>query len=413
MNKTTTALAVAIGAVLCLGSAICQADTITLKQAVDRASQRPSVQLVSLDVDAARATARGAALPAHNPNLRLDGGPQLGTSATAIDFEASIDQTIELGGKRDARIRVAGAAATVSDRVRSGDVLAARVEAWRAFERAIVVRDRLATRREVEQLTDALVTAMQRTAAAGGTTQLRVNVLSADAGRARRERIAAEADYATALALLAAAIGATPTERLEPDAVATELPAVPGDEAAIVARALSGHPQILIAAAELEGARARIDAADAQGVSDVTLGVGYAYGRDPGAPNAIIGTISIPLPIRNRNQGERAAARIEARHAEIESARTAAEIERRARLAYENYQRARDAVTGFGRDVTDKLHDNLTLAQDSFTKGGIDFVELTLTRRNLIDARLAFLDAEIAAVDAWADLALATAEVQP
>jgi cobalt-zinc-cadmium efflux system outer membrane protein len=154
--------------------------------------------------------------------------------------------------------------------------------------------------------------------------------------------------------------------------------------------------------------------ADARGAVDVTLGVAYAYAPDPDGAHAVLGTFAVPLPVRNRNQGERAAARIGVKRAELELAYERVQVERGVRLAIENYQRARDAVAGFDRSVTERLDENLAVAQDAFANGGLDFVELTTTQRDLIASRIAFLDARLALVDAWAELALATAiEVKP
>jgi outer membrane protein TolC len=128
----------------------------------------------------------------------------------------------------------------------------------------------------------------------------------------------------------------------------------------------------------------------------------------------VLGSLSIPLAVRNRNQGERAAARIGARRAAVERNHARVEIERAVRLAIDNFQRARDAIAGFDAAVTEKLDENLAAAQDAFAKGGLDFVELTTTQRDLIASRISFLDARLALVNAWADLALATTiEVKP
>jgi cobalt-zinc-cadmium efflux system outer membrane protein len=410
--KTMTAFAV-VGA-LCLAPTATRAETITIDQALARASQRPSVQEVALDVDAARARARGAALPLYNPELSGSGGPQFGSGARSLQLAVGLSQTIELGGKRKARTDVADAEIHGVEALRGVELLAARVEAWRAFERALVMRERLATRHEVEQLAATLATAMQRTAQAGGTTKLRVNVIDAEAGRTRQERIAAEIDYANVVAQLATAIGADPGAQLEPTGTLGEPRALvePVDE--VVARALRAHLEIAASESGLLAAHSRIADADARGVPDLTLGVGYAYAPDPDGSHAIVGTVSIPLGIRNRNQGERAAARVGAQRAEVERVRVRSEIERRARLAYANYQRTRDGASGFDREVTERLHDNLTAAQEAFSKGGLDFVELTTTQRDLVAARIAFLDTRLAAIDAWAELALASGmEVAP
>jgi len=409
--KTTTALAV-VGA---LGLATTtRAEPITIDQALERAARRPSVEITSLDVDAARASARGAALPTHNPELSAGAGPQLGAGAVSLQLQLGLSQTFELGGKRAARIQLSEAQTRDAETVKRAGLLRARAEAWLAFERALVLQDRLATRLEVERLATALAVAMQKTAQAGGVSKLRVNVVVAEAGRATQERITTEAEYAGARATLAEAIGAGPRDQLEPLGTVAEPPVPPANADELVARALQDHPAIARTDNVQRIARAKVADADARGRVDITLGVAYAYAPDPDGAHAIVGTVSVPLPVGNRNQGERAAARIAVARADVERAHERASIERAVRLALENYQRARAAVAGFDLDVTGRLHENLAAAQDAFAKGGIDFVELTTTQRDLIASRVAFLDARLALVDAWAELALAAAiEVNP
>lgn len=410
-KKMTTALAV-VGT---LGLATTtQAEPITIDQALERAAHRPSVQITALDVETARANMRGAALPLYNPELSASGGPQFGSGNLSIQIQLGLSQAIERGGKRSARIRVAEAQTRGAEITGRGELLRARIETWRAFERTLVVRDRLATRREIEKLALSLAAAMQKSIQAGGTTKLRVNVVIAEAGRATQERIAAEADHASALAALASAIGAGPSEQLDPVGTVPDLPAGPATADELVARALREHPEIVTNDNAIVVAQARIVDADARGTADLAVGVGYAYAPDPDGSHAVVGSLSIPLAFRNRNQGERAAARVGAKRADIERAYARVEIERAARLALENYQRAREAVSGFNREVTERLDENLAAAQDAFAKGGLDFVELTTTQRDLIASRIAFLDARLALVDAWATLALATTmEVKP
>ena len=411
MYKMTTALAV-VGT---FGLATpTRAEPITIDQALERAAHRPSIEITTFDVDEARASADGAALPRYNPEISGSAGPQFGSGALSLQIQLGLSQTIERGGKRSARIQVAESRTRGAEIARRGELLRARVETWRVFERAIVMNDRLATRREVEKLALALAAAMQKSAQAGGTTKLRVNVLVAEAGRATQERVTAEAEYATVRAALATAVGAGPSEQVDPTGPLVEPPSLPGNTNEIVARALREHPEVAAADNEVAAAGARIADADARGVPDLTLGLGYAYAPDPDGAHAVLGSVSMPLAVRNRNEGERAAARVAAKRAQVERAYERVEIERAVRLAIENYQRARAAVAGFDREVTDRLDENLAAAQDAFSKGGLDFVELTTTQRDLISSRIAFLDARLALVEAWAALALATTmEVRP
>jgi cobalt-zinc-cadmium efflux system outer membrane protein len=409
--KLVTALAV-VGT-LGLGERV-SAESITLDIALERAAHRPSVESSRLGIDEARANARGAALPLYNPELSGGAGAQFGSGAVALQAQVGLQQTLERGGKRAARVRLADAEAHGAELANRGELLRARVEAWRAFERALVLRDRLETRRRVEALARALVTALQQSAAAGGATKLRVNLVVADAGRATQERIAADTELAAARARLATAIGATPQEVLEPSGAVADVPALAEPIDALIARALRAHPTVLASDNRVAEATARVADADARGVTDVTIGVDYAYDPDPDGAHAVIGTIAFPLALRNRNQGARAAARVGVKRAELERTYARAEVERAVRLAAESFERARTAVAAFDREVTERLGDNLAAAQDAFAKGGLDFVELTMTQRELIASRIAYLDARLALIDAWADLALvAGMEVQP
>jgi cobalt-zinc-cadmium efflux system outer membrane protein len=409
--KTTTALVV-VGT-LGLATAT-RAEPITLDQALERATHRPSIEIRSLDIDAARANAGGAALPMHNPEISGGAGPQFGSGAASLQVQLGLSQTLELGGKRTARVRLADAETRDAEIGQRMELLRARVETWRAFERSLVLQDRVATRREVEKLATTLAAAMQKGAQAGGTTRLRVNVVVAEAGRATQERITAEADYAAALAALAEAIGAGPRDRLEPLGVVADPRVLTANADELVERALREHPAMARVENAQRVAQAKVADADARGSVDITLGLGYAYAPDPDGAHAVVGTMSVPLPLRNRNQGERAATRIGVKRAEVERTYERVEVERAARLAIENYQRVSAAVAGFDRGVTERLNENLAAAQDAFAKGGLDFVELTTTQRDLIASRVAFLDARLALVDAWAELVLATTiEVKP
>jgi outer membrane protein TolC len=78
------------------------------------------------------------------------------------------------------------------------------------------------------------------------------------------------------------------------------------------------------------------------------------------------------------------------------------------------YGLALDAVRGFDRDVVEKLKENLDLARESVRSGKIGLLLFNSVRRDLVDTRLAYLDAlselvearsalELAAGGAWSD----------
>lgn len=391
------------GAVLACGITAAHADSITFDQAVARAARRPSVAIAGTDVDAARGEAAGARRPLYNPEVGVAVGPRFGGGKTLLEAQVTVAQTIELGGKREARRAAAAARVTAADAELTRAAYEARVEVWRAFHRALVARTRVEGTRATEELATQLVAASSDRQVLGAGTQLQINLANLEVGRARHDRFDAENAYEAALAELATAVGAGANERLEPTGELPVLPDATVDEEALVARALADRPDLAAARAEAAAARADLRLADALATPDVTTSISYGFEQDVDTDfHAILGGISISLPVRNRNQGGRAAARARSHRAELERDRRITEAEREVRTAVRAYVRARDAVLGFDREVNARLNENLDLARQSFEAGKIDYFELTVVRRELVSNQLAYLDAVNEAIDAWA-----------
>jgi len=400
--STFALLRAVIGAVLATGITAAHADSITIDQAISRAARRPSVAIAGADVDVARGEAVGSRLPLYNPEAGVAVGPRFGGGKTLLDVEVSVAQTIELGGKRGARRAAAEARVTAADAELARAAYEARVEVWRAFQRGLVARARLETTRETEALATSLVTATSDRQVLGAGTQLQINLATLEVGRAKHDRVDAENAYEAALAELATAVGADPSERLEPTGTLPEFPAAVVDEQALVARALAERPDLAAARAQLIAARADARLADALAKPDVTASLSYGFEQDIDTNfHAVLAGLSISLPVRNKNQGGRLATRARTRRAELELAGDTAVAERETRTAVRAYARARDAVLGFDREINAQLHDNLELARASFEAGKLDYFELTVVRRELVSNQLAYLDAVNEAIDAW------------
>ncbi|MBK9030272.1 MAG: TolC family protein [Myxococcales bacterium] len=391
-----------IGAVLASGVTAAHADSITIDQAVSRAARRVSVAIAGADVEAARQEADGSRRPIYNPELGVAIGPRFGGGKTLLDVEVSLAQTIELGGKRGARRAAGDARVAVAEAELARATYAAEIDVWRAFQRGVVARARLEGTRATEALAAQLVAATNDRQTLGAGTQLQINLATLEVARARHDRFDAENDYDAALAELATAVGAAPEERLEPAGDLPELPAATWDEEALVLRALADRPDLEAARAQLTAARADVRLADALGRPDVTASLSYGFEQDVDTDfHAVLAGLSISLPVRNRNQGQRAATRARSRRAEIELVGRLSEAERELRTAVRAYVRARDAVLGFDREINQRLQDNLELARASFEAGKLDYFEFTVVRRELVANQLAYLDAVNEAIDAW------------
>ena len=404
----------AVGASLVFGG-LATAAPITLDQAIQRADSRPLVGMANASAEVARHDAEQASLSTYNPQLSASAGPRFVAGERSIAFDIGLGHTFELGGKRDARRAVADAKIESADAEIVAARLRARIEAWRAFQVALVMRERVAMAMEAEQVASQVQTATTERQKVGFGTQLEINLTTSEVGRARHDRLDAERKYDAAVAELASAIGAGASETFEPEGQLVPPPMLATDVNALVARAMKERPEARVARASTNVARAEIRAADAQAVPDLSIGVTYAYERDPDATSqTILGSVGIGLPVFNRNQGARKAARSTSRRAEIELAWTSTEIEREVRVAISGYTRAREAVLGFDKEVNERLHENLELARASYTSGKIDYFQFNVVRRELLASRNAYLDAFEETVEAWSDVQQALGgEVKP
>ena len=409
MQRLPALARLAAGASILLCSGHVAAAPITLEQALQRAVGRPLVALAGASTEAARHDADQASLSAYNPQVTVGAGPRFVGDQRWIAFQVGLGHTFQLGGKRSARRAAADARIDVADAERFAAGLIARIETWRAFQLALVVRERVAMAMEAEEVAIQVEAATRVRKDVGFGTQLELNLTTAEVGRARHDRLDAERTYTASVAALASAIGAAATEVIEPSGTLAPTPALTADTEALIARALRDRPEARTALASSRAARAEIRVADADAIPDVTLGVSYSYERDPDlTANAVLATASIGLPLLNRNQGTRRAARSLADRAEIQVSWTTIEIEREIRVAVSGYQRAREAVLGFDKEVNERLHENLELARASYTSGKIDYFQFNVVRRELLASRNAYLDAFEETIEAWTAVQRAT-----
>jgi cobalt-zinc-cadmium efflux system outer membrane protein len=407
--RSALRLRLAVGSLLILVSTTVGAEPITLDDALRRAANRPAVEIARLEVDATRAFARQAGRRPYSPELSLAVGPRLGGGETLLDAQVMLAQTFELGGKGSARRAVADAEVEVAASEVAVVSHAARVDTWRVFQLALLARERLATAQEAEALAIQVDQATRERQTLGAATQLEANLTTAELGRARHDRLDAERRNDAAIAALATAIGAGADEALEPVGVLEVPPDVTTGPAALRTTALEDRADLRVVRSTVTLAQREAHAFEASRSPDLTVGLSYGFEQDPGASAHVVSlSASLGLPLGTRNQGARDAARVRERRAELEVTRVTTEISREVTVAIGSYQKTREAVLGFDREVNEHLHENLELARESFASGKIDYYEFNVVRRELIANRLAYLDAFAEAIDARSILDLVT-----
>lgn len=385
--------------ILLVGS-VQAAESLSLSEALSKALQHnPTLQASGLQAEAARGRQQQAGvLP--NPEVGVlledfsgDTGVNAGNATTTIE----LSQRLELGGKRSSRVAIASAdtrEAELAAQVRRlgviGDTKLAFHTLQVAQERRRLAQEAEVLARQVDQAVQARVEAGKVSPIEGARTQVALNA-------AERRSRQAEREVALARSRLSVLWGGEPfTGVITPLA---ELPAT----LALPYEDISQSPEISKLALEVERAQAGVQASRAGTVPDLTLRVGTkreAITQD----QSLLAGVSLPLPLFNRNQGERRAA-----HAELNAAEanlTAEKLQVEVEIANQRQQleAAYAEAKALQGGVLGTAERAFAATQEGYRAGKFGLLELLDTQRALIEAHNAYLDSLLSYFQSQASL---------
>ncbi len=299
--------------------------------------------------------------------------------------------------KQQARLRIAEL--TVLTQVRA------------AFARAVVSQQRAELTRQIVVLAESSVASVVSLVEAKEVSNIELLQSKVEAEQAR---IAAE-NAATQLEAnrrtLAAAIGLAdlPAVPLS-GTVSEQLEEAPWE--ALLAEISATSPEISGAGSELERARWSLSLARAQVIPNITGVLGVGVDTSTNDTFARIG-INVPLPIRNRNQGNIRSARADISVATAAIERTQRSIDSRLAGAVGRYQVARERYDRLRTTVVPAAAETFELSRKAFEAGETGFLQLLTAQRTLFSTRLSVLDALVQAKEAIADIDGLLVALQP
>jgi cobalt-zinc-cadmium efflux system outer membrane protein len=373
------------------------APALSLRQAVGIALTRhPELAAAGSEVDAV-AGARLQAGVRPNPELSfLLEDTRRDTRTTTVQ----INQPIELGGKRDARMTAADRAmdAARSDlearrhAVRSGVVIAffdllAVQERARIAETSLVLAQR-STNAASKRVLAGKVSPVEETKARVAEASVRIEL-----GQVRGEQ-------AGARARLGAAMGQPLGDFVLQGSLA-ELPEVPAIDA--VRDHIEAAPLVRRAQLEVERRKALSAVEASRRMGNVTVSLGAKRDPELGRNQAVIG-MSIPLPLFDRNQGNVLEALRREDKARDELAVVRSQIESEAVQARERLVTSRTEAQDLAADVLPGAQSAFDAATRGFELGKFSFLEALDAQRTYLQARMQHLRALAEAQRAAADL---------
>lgn len=372
--------------------------SLTLGQALAEAESRsPVIVAARQAVAAAEARVRQAGFRL-NPELSVEVENFAGTGefrgTRGLETTVAINQRLDLGGRRRARVGVAQAE-LAAENLRLAIARADLFQQVREqFARAITARDRLRLAEDNEGRARELARIAGQLVDAGRDPPLRAIRARSAAAQALAALEAARAEERASRRTLAALFGVTSP----PESVA-------GSMVDLQPQTINPEQSLDVRLAEVEvfSAEASLRQQSAARNLDPAVGVGVRQFRGTGEI-ALVGGLSVPIPVFDRNQGNIDAARANVVAAEARRASVLATITVRARNAISNVEAAQARVRALESAALPEGLEALRLAQQSYREGRATLLEL-------LDAQNAYTAAESALIDARFALALATAEL--
>lgn len=377
---------------------------LTIDEMVARAlAESPDLRAARTEVDAAVGRLRQAALRP-NPTLELGG-----QKALSPDNNLMVGLTVPLdrGGRKEGRVAVAESElemkrAQVKDRERrlAGDV---RTKAGEY----LAARRNLGVTGELLQVNRDALALVQNRVRQGAAPALEENLMLVEVNRLDASRQVQASRVEIAALQLKVVVGSAPDVPLTVRGELS-LAAPPLDLAEALRRAVAARADLDAARAEVKLGAAKIRKEQAEGRWDASVNVGYqrqdmGFGlnglTDGGATRPIQDVfhyfgagVSIMLPVRNRNQGNIAAAEAEARGAERRLQFAELIVRQEVSAAFAQYEAARRSLDIYERGVRDVARRNLNVVRQTYGLGRVSLLDVVAEQRRYVDVENGYTD---------------------
>ena len=384
----------------------------------------------NLDLQAARAeieAARGRLLQAGlRPNPMLDLGAQQSVTGPDNNLNVGVTLPLDLNRRKAGRVGVAERELELKEaqvlnrarelgaevRMKAGEVLAAQ-------RNLRITEELLDINRQALQLIGGRVQRGAVPALEESLQRVEVNRLDAS-----RQMLQSRVEVATLQ--LQVLIGRSPEAPLSVQGdLRTRLVTFAREGA--FERALAARPDLRMAQAEAAMAQAKIRKEEAEGRWDASVNVGYMrqdFGYDLSGLTArgelrpitdifhyVGGGVTITLPVRNRNQGNVAAAFAEARATEHRADLATLTVRQEVAAAFTQHEAAERALDIYTRGVLEVARQNLEVMRKTYELGRATLLEVIAEQRRYIDIEMGYTEALQQAYNATVDIERAVGAV--
>ncbi|UXH77393.1 TolC family protein [Roseateles amylovorans] len=360
---------------------------LTLQAAIQTAlSHNPSLRAAGYEVEAGEGAVRQAgAMP--NPILGIE---QEDTRRESRTSTVMLSQTFELGGKRAARMALAQRGRDLSALTLQARRAALRSATIQAYFEALIASERVRMAEASLGLASSGTEAVARRVTAGKVSPTEETRARVAESTARIELQQAQVARRAAFRTLALVMGVSPDSVAALDGSADAIPLPPDEQ--VLADRIDHSPAVRLARMEVERAGAAFDLERARGVPDVTVGLGGKREAGAGRTAPMI-SVSIPIPLLDRNQGAQREALRRRDAAQAMAEAEAMRVRAEALHAADELQARGEEITALRRDVLPGAQAAYDAARRGFELGKFGFLDVLDAQRTLLQARGQFFTA--------------------
>lgn len=359
-------------------------DTLTLARAQTLLLQHPSLNAAVLEVEARKSqVAQAGMLP--NPSLSIEAENFAGTGPLSgvkeLETTTRLEQTVELGGKRSVRREQARAEMRIAESERSLREAELFVELWEVFSEALRLQERL---RILEQdtvfLGEVVEVARRRTHAGGGGIaeegKLRLTLSQA---RTEAAKVRTKLEISHQRLALLMSLPAPDFEVIqEPN-----MSVIPEWDSVIAA--LEMHPQLTRWKSERELRALSLRSARAQNIPDLGVNAGVRHSNAGGGDWGIVGGVSVPLPVWNRNKGGIAGSETRIRSSEQSTEAARRELTAEAFRLWSELRVKSQEITSLHNELLPQAVQVRDATRSAYSQGRIGVLELLDGHRTWLD----------------------------
>ncbi len=311
------------------------------------------------------------------------------------------NQSIEIGGKREARMKAAEHGRELTRAELEAAQAGLRADVRTAFANVLAGQQRVQLHQKTLEIASSARDAAAKRVQAGKVAPLEETKARVAESSAELALSQARSGLRVARQQLAALWGAQPAAFGSAVGELAQLPVLP-DEGLMLQR-LEHSPQMLRAQQAVFQARSVAELERAKRLPDPSVSLGMKRAQEVGRNQLVVG-ISVPLPILDSNRGNQLQALRLADKAEDELLATRQQMHALLQQQREQLQTSRAQAEQLAQQVLPAAESAYEVAAKGFALGKFSYLEVLDAQRTLAEARSLYLEQLVATHQAAADI---------